>query len=872
MTEKPTLPPRPDFDAGVLIAEAVAKQRRETAGALANTVNAGKRSEAAQPEIPVAVAPAGASAAQGAPHPALLFFGVVYPGAVILIEAATGYCGKHLFDPMPTLWHLALLTMVPIGNLALWGCLAGSLDLSRKMQASITGFAIGIAGFYALLFLPLLPLALVAVLIGVGLLPFGPAVAVMASVRLAQHLKVARRQDPWSHKHVGAGFAAAVLGLVALDLPNLSTRYGMQLAASGDPQERAQGIAWLRAWGSHEVLLDQAMGRVNRPGGPLAIMLAMATQGIFDRPRPLLGTQQAREIHYRVTGTAFTSEALATAAPSGRAAERTWDQDLGGTQVGATVSGLSLSSSRIDGSINADDALAYIEWLFEVKNDGLSMSEARMAIALPPGAVVSRVTLWVNGIEEEAAFAGRAEVRQAYERVVRRSQDPFLVTTNGADRILAQAFPVMPNGGVMKFKLGITAPLELDSESTARLVLPAIVDRNFAAGDQLRHAVWLESKRSSTASTPDLVASPLAGGGTRLSGEIGMRSLATARPIIVVARDVERRRVVASNPETGSAVQEIVAVGAVRQSKLLFVVDGSAGTKAHVRPILTALDALPPGVPVGLVIAGEPSQTLAAEPWGPEQRARVREALLSHAYIGGADNTDGLIAAMLAAGSAPGARVVWIHGPQPVRFATSKARFEQLGERLRDPATLSLLALMPGPNMMLSDVPWAGAAQDVPATGDIEADLTRALRRMTGMDAAPALRRTLVTRPGVETEPHMPPPVSDLATGSSHIVRLAAHDEIQRLLRLRSPASRAAAIELAALHRLVTPVSGAVVLESKRQYVEAGLVQGMKGQAGNVPTVPEPHEWALILLAGLGLSWVLWSRRGGSLPEARGAA
>ncbi len=75
---------------------------------------------------------------------------------------------------------------------------------------------------------------------------------------------------------------------------------------------------------------------------------------------------------------------------------------------------------------------------------------------LPPGGVVSRLTLWVDGEEREAAYAGRAKVKKAYKKVVERRRDPVLVTTCGKDRILVQCFPVPSNGGTMKIKVGIT--------------------------------------------------------------------------------------------------------------------------------------------------------------------------------------------------------------------------------------------------------------------------------------------------------------------------------------------------------------------------------------------------------------------------------
>jgi hypothetical protein len=73
---------------------------------------------------------------------------------------------------------------------------------------------------------------------------------------------------------------------------------------------------------------------------------------------------------------------------------------------------------------------------------------------------VSRATLWVNGEEREAAYGGRGEVRAAYKRVaVQQRRDPLLVTTKGPTRAGA-GVPVLTTGTI-KFKIGITAPLEM---------------------------------------------------------------------------------------------------------------------------------------------------------------------------------------------------------------------------------------------------------------------------------------------------------------------------------------------------------------------------------------------------------------------------
>lgn len=794
----------------------------------------------------------------------LLVGGVAWPAGVIAFEAATRMCANALFDPMPTTGHVVLLAQVPASNLLAWLWLAGLAGVSSvggRLIAALNGAAVAIAACYALLFLPLLPLALLAVLIGIGLAPLAPFAALLSAIalkaRVGHRLQASggRGRPAW-----WSGLAAAFAALVALDLPAAVTRHGVGLAASSSPEARVRGVALLRTWGSHDVLLALASGTAHRAAGPLSFLISLDQADLFrTRPQPQVSVAQAREIYYRVTGHAFA----ATPRPGSAllATARTFDGDRGGSQVGSSVPGLVLGASRLDGVIAADDAVAYIEWLLEVRNDSDLMQEARLTLALPPGGVVSRVTLWVNGVEEEAAFAGRGKVRAAYERIVRRSQDPLLVTTNGADRVLAQAFPVPPRGGTMRFRIGITAPLELEGRDRARLVLPAIIDRNFGAGGTMRHAVWLDSGRPLATTSPGLDSTSLAGGGTRVTGELPDETLARARPVIAVARDPAPAIARANNPETGTALQEILAAPVAADRVLMLVVDGSARTRPHVGQILAALEALPQDFPVGLAIAAERSRVIGPAPWSAALKAEIAAALLTEPYDGGIDNTEALALAMGRLGDAAGARVLWVHGPQPVVFAATKGRLEQVAARLRQPPALSLYALEPGPNVLFADLPWKALMRAIPGTGDVSADLTRALQRMTGQDLVPGVRRTLVERPGLASEPHMPEPVVPSRPGSDHIVRLAAYDEVLALLRRGGPRAREAAVDLAGLHRLVTPVSGAVVLETQQQYRDAGLAQGMKGLKGNVPTVPEPHEWALMLMAAAALGAMLWRRR-----------
>ena len=89
---------------------------------------------------------------------------------------------------------------------------------------------------------------------------------------------------------------------------------------------------------------------------------------------------------------------------------------------------------------------------------------------------------------------------------------------------------------------------------------------------------------------------------------------------------------------------------------------------------------------------------------------------------------------------------------------------------------------------------------------------------------------------------------------SKHLARLWAFDEVRRLIAARR---RDEAVQLAAKHQLVTPVSGAVVLETKQQFDRAGL---QPVDPKTVPLVPEPSGLLLLVLA-LGAALGLAARR-----------
>ncbi len=274
-----------------------------------------------------------------------------------------------------------------------------------------------------------------------------------------------------------------------IELPATVTTYGLYLATSVSPQSRADGIRFLRKYGSKDTLLRSCFNRT----GAATDLIGSA----FSIKNPVT-PEEAQKVYYRVTGETFDASI-----PPERVGVRLttrdtidFDRNQGGTQVGGgKLEGLSLTSSKLDGQMDADGGVGYMEWTLVFRNDSDVQREARTEVQLPPGGIVSRLTLWVNGEEREAAFAGRSTVREAYQKVaIQQRRDPVLVTTAGRDRVLVQCFPVPPNNGEMKIRFGITLPLVLEDQMHAKLRLPHFVFRNFRIPDDVKHTVWIQGK------------------------------------------------------------------------------------------------------------------------------------------------------------------------------------------------------------------------------------------------------------------------------------------------------------------------------------------------------------------------------------------
>ena len=84
-----------------------------------------------------------------------MIFGVVLPAITIMVEVISGMCASAIFDPIPSYFHLILISFVPVGNLFV--CLAIKKERINniKVISVINSCTIGISLFYSIIFIPI---------------------------------------------------------------------------------------------------------------------------------------------------------------------------------------------------------------------------------------------------------------------------------------------------------------------------------------------------------------------------------------------------------------------------------------------------------------------------------------------------------------------------------------------------------------------------------------------------------------------------------------------------------------------------------------------------------------------------------------------
>ncbi len=774
-------------------------------------------------------------------------FGVLLPLLTLVIEALTSMCANTLLDPIPNWVNGLLIAVVPLANGLAIGALRGGGRRGWRTAGWLNGLAVAVAFFYALMFAVVTPFAVVAIIFfGIGFLPLAPLLSFVCALVLRRRMKIVAAAE---RRPAPAAFWKPILAALALlsiaAAPRVVTLSGVHMAVSEDPAVRARGLRLLRTLGDEEQLLRAAYLRRAFQADPLVWLYEL-------RHRPV-SIERVREVYYRVTGRPFNS--VRPPPMRGRRGmifdDAEWDFDQAGDRVSARLQGLSLSQSRLDGRVEAAAGVAYLEWTLVFRNEAEREREARALLRLPAGGVVSRLTLWINGEEREAAFGGRSQVREAYEKVVRRRRDPVLVTTAGPDRVLVQCYPV-PAGGTMKTRIGVTVPLALASREEAALALPRILESNFAPAADLTTSVWIEGDGEFVPPAGLSVAQPADGRyalrgdapGAQVEEDVVIACRRPAVAAVAWSRD--------DRAESESVVlQHLVERPAAAPERLAIVVDGSRRMQSACAELREIFGRLPPGIPARVFVASDEVLELEVS----------ADAVNRLRFAGGCDNAAALVRAWDWAAAEPRGAVLWLHATQPFESDSVEA----LSQRWeRSPAGPPVYARQfgGGPDRLTEKLGRLTPLREMPLVRGGASDVASLLDAWAGRKPLLGWERTRL--PAGQGAP------GDAVKASAHVVRLMAADEVRRLGRSRAESDRLAAVALARRWQLVTEVSGAVVLETQEQYRAAGLDD--VDPATTPEIIPEPASGALALI-GTALLFILRGarrcRNAGAMPAGR---
>jgi XrtN system VIT domain protein len=111
--------------------------------------------------------------------------------------------------------------------------------------------------------------------------------------------------------------------------------------------------------------------------------------------------------------------------------------------------------------------LAYTEKVLSIHNNmpnSWNQQEAIYTFFLPEGSVVSSLSLWIEGREEKGYLTTKGKAQTAYTTIVgKERRDPSVVHWQEGNRVSVRVFPCTPEEN-RQFKVGVTSPLRQEGQ------------------------------------------------------------------------------------------------------------------------------------------------------------------------------------------------------------------------------------------------------------------------------------------------------------------------------------------------------------------------------------------------------------------------
>ncbi len=725
----------------------------------------------------------------------VLAFGSILPGLSLIAYSVSSVQSSFQSISLEGFGKLALLLVVPIFNYLVWASLKKRFLSRPRLIGLMNGLALGLSASWTLIWLKcfLLTQSPVYCKFGWMFLLFLSPFLLWAAGSLCVDLW--RKTEPRIGRIAGTfSILGVLLSLLFVFGPLLHALFVQSLlrdARQGSVSEKLTGLSLLRSTVTDEDLRPSEYP-VNGPG--LAALL-IADRGLD------CNSEEDRNLYFRLTGRPFDSSVV----DSVRDSEVQVDQFVATSNVGSKREGLSLTRSQISGNIDQSSLSSSMDWFLTFRNTSEVQQEARAEIALPAGAVVSGVTLWIDGNAHEAVFAPTAKANEAYQTTANRGRDPLLVTVSGIDRIFIQCWPVPPNGAEMKIRVGLKAPINTKSFERNSLHLPQLLGSNFV--QPKRHLVHFNSRDRFSI---DNIGSASANGaeGFVLDGIIKNSKANESLGNITALHNIPlqslafKDRFAKNDQFISESFRETDSFVA---KQIVILLDSSDILKDSCAEVRNALATIPAGL--NAVVYFIPETSKEKRDQGQFKPMSIKDALSKitpASFVGGQDNTKVLRDVMETASERTSSAVLWIHGPQPVATKAAEANAPELINKLH----LYDFEIVHGPNLALqslklerlgTSIKYSLVKRHSSVGNDLKellADMKRhgKVQNAFRSSSKNLPKETLITNPLV----------------CAQLTCLWANEEVSRLLAC---GQKEEAQAIGARYHIVTPVTGALVLE-----------------------------------------------------------
>ncbi|MBX3241084.1 MAG: XrtN system VIT domain-containing protein [Chitinophagaceae bacterium] len=502
-------------------------------------------------------------------------------------------------------------------------------------------------------------------------------------------------------------------------------------------------------------------------------------------------------------------------------------------------SGTDLSTTKVDTQIEIwpDIRIAYTEMQLEVFNSRKKtgwrndQQEAIYSFYLPEGSVVTSLSLWIEGKEEKAILTTKSKAVTAYKTIVGvEVRDPSVVHRQEGNRVSLRVFPVI-NEESRLFKIGVSSPLLLSGNQLQ--YHPVYFD-----GPPAAHAKEKTGIRFSTPAVYDHIPR----GFKKIGGGLEREGNYTANWQLDIPK-TDIRRSTFSSQETNYRVQPVGNILETADIQAAYLDINASWTTTEFRNVLTLLRGKT------VFVADEAQQIIFLN---EENREQVFASLKRNGFslfpFHKVEDPDHSLVITKSSALSPS-----LDDLDQTKFLQEMKNCFSDGRRIRLYNIGSELSLYLKTLKEFRCFYYAGGninrLHELVTTRQFPAQ--REKENQVIIDAA----EIMIEASDIPAED---------ANGPGHIMRLFVYNNILKnngvaLLTDRSLEDEV--LDEAQTAYVVSPVSSLIVLETQKDYERFNIEDsknGLKNAAlQSKGAVPEPHEWALIILVGL-LLYVKW--------------